>query len=277
MTWQAARVGPTPTPDPLVVVVVPTRDSAATLPACLLSVRAQRYPHACIVVDNFSADGTLEIAKSLATCTVQLGPERSAQRNFGARIFPAGIVGFIDSDMQLTSEVLEQVAVAVRAGGEAVVVPEVSVGTTFWARVKAFEKSFYAGCDNVEAARFFTTRRFQQLGGFDESLNAGEDWDLTLRARQAGCPVVRITASIIHNEGALGYWQSCRKKAAYAKGLRAFARKHGASGVKQAMRRPYLERPWLLLRQPGLGLGLILLKSGELSAVLTALVADLWS
>lgn len=89
--------------------------------------------------------------------------------------------------------------------------------------------------------------------------------------------MARITASIIHNEGALGYWQSCRKKAVYAKGLRAFARKHGASAVRHAMRRPYLERPWVLLRQPHLGLGLILLKFGELSAVLSAFVADLWS
>jgi hypothetical protein len=40
------------------------------------------------------------------------------------------------------------------------------------------------------------------------------------------------------------------------------------------MRRPYLERPWLLLSQPRLGLGLILLKSGELSAVLIAFIAD---
>jgi len=255
-------------------VVVPTRLSAATLAACILSINSQSYSCDCVVVDNYSTDGTFEIARGLATHAVQIGPERSAQRNFGAQELPSEIVGFIDSDMQLGPGVLEQVVAAIREGGDAVIVPERSVGTTFWARVKAFEKSFYAGADNVEAARFFTTRCFQQLGGFDDTLHAGEDWDLTIRARRAGYAVVRITASIIHDEGALGYLQSCRKKAAYARGLRAFARKHGASSLGQAMRRPYLERPWLLLSQPRLGLGLILLKSGELSAVLIAFIAD---
>lgn len=148
---------------PAVVVVVPTRTSAATLPACLASIKSQSYACDSVVVDNFSNDGTFEIARGMAGYAVQGGPERSAQRNFGARALPSQIVGFIDSDMQLTFAVLEQVVAAIRAGSEAVIVPEFSFGTTFWARVKAFEKSFYSGCDNVEAARFSQPDAFGSL------------------------------------------------------------------------------------------------------------------
>lgn len=263
--------------NPAVLVVVPTLAAAGTLAACLASIKSQSYACESIVVDNFSVDGTFELARAEATHAVQVGPERSAQRNFGAEACPSEIVGFIDADMRLSGDVLQQVAAAIHDGGQAVIVPEVSVGTTFWAKVKAFEKSFYPGQDNVEAARFFTTASFRQLGGFDESLDAGEDWDLTIRARRAGYAVVRIVAPITHDEGTLGYWQSCRKKAAYARGLRAFTRKHGGATLRQAMHRPYLARPWLLAREPRLGAGLILLKSGELSAVLIGAFADLWS
>ena len=50
-------------PSPLVSVIVPTKNSQATLGACLHSIKAQTYPHIeLIVVDNFSTDGTLALA-----------------------------------------------------------------------------------------------------------------------------------------------------------------------------------------------------------------------
>ena len=99
-------------PQPLVSVIVPTKNSAATLDACLQSIKNQKFsdsprykkdspsiPHfikgglggisefskilELIIVDNFSTDSTLEIAKKLTDKVFSKGPERSAQRNFG--------------------------------------------------------------------------------------------------------------------------------------------------------------------------------------------------
>ena len=50
--------------EPLVSVIIPTKNSARTIEACLRSVKYQDYKNIeIIVVDNFSTDGTQEIAK----------------------------------------------------------------------------------------------------------------------------------------------------------------------------------------------------------------------
>ena len=44
-----------------VTVVVPTKNAARTLAACLASVRSQTYPCRAVVVDNGSTDATVAI------------------------------------------------------------------------------------------------------------------------------------------------------------------------------------------------------------------------
>jgi glycosyltransferase involved in cell wall biosynthesis len=250
-------------------IVVPTRNSARTIERCLRSLRAQTVPCNVTVVDNHSSDETVSIAKGIADVVIDGGPERSAQRNRGARLSDADVVGFIDSDMVLSPGVVEAVLAQIRAGSRAVIVPEVTFGDSYWTRVRAFERSFYVESDSVEAARFYTRELFESLGGFDETLTGPEDWDLTVRARQITA-ITRITDVIKHDEGSLGYVEACRKKAYYAEGLRRYAAKHGMSALLTAGRRGYLRRPWQLLRP--LGIGLIALKLGEAAAVAWALV-----
>ena len=71
--------------EPLVTVVIPTRNSEKTLGDCLDSVSRQSYRNVEImVVDNDSSDGTREVAKRYTDMVFTMGPERSAQRNYGA-------------------------------------------------------------------------------------------------------------------------------------------------------------------------------------------------
>lgn len=139
--------------------------------------------------------------------------------------------------------------------------------------MRAYERSFYVGAEGVEAARFFRRDVFSSVGGFDLNLDAGEDWDLTIRVRRMG-RVARIEAMIDHDEGRVSYFALCRKKAGYAAGTLSFARKHGWQGLRQVTSRPYLRRPWrLAYPHPVLGLGVASLKAGEVIAVVTALIA----
>ena len=253
---------------PEVTLVVPTKNAARTLAACLQSLRSQTYPSWIVVVDNGSTDGTQLIAEAGADAVLTIGPERSAQRNHGAHSYPASVVGFIDADMILESSVVEEAVALLSSGAGSVIVPERTVGSGFWVGVRAFERSFYDGSDPIEAARFFTWEVYDSAGGFDEQLTGPEDWDLTDSARQVGL-VARTGAYINHDEGAIGYLDACRKKAYYAEGLRRYVAKRGMGALRQASRRPWLRQPSKLLNRKGAGL--IALKLGEATAVSCAL------
>jgi len=87
---------------PLVTAVVPTKNSATTLRACLEKLANQSYANLeIIVVDNFSEDDTQKIAKEFTKQVYKRGPERCAQRNFGAQKGKGEFLVFIDSDMEL--------------------------------------------------------------------------------------------------------------------------------------------------------------------------------
>ena len=262
LVYSACRVGHAE-----VTAVVPTRNSARTLEACLRSLKRQTVPCSLVVVDNHSTDATVAIGCRYADVVAIAGPERSAQRNIGASLTTSPALGFIDSDMILGPTVVEQALSALRAGSGGVVVPEQSFGEGFWAEVRTFERSFYCGSDPVEAARFFRRDVFETVGGFDEAMAPGpEDWDLTIRVRRVAT-VSRISAEIAHDEGRPTLWGACAKKGYYALGIRGFAAKHGIASMS-VLDRPYVRRPWVIFSQgPRLGLGLIALKTGEAAAV----------
>jgi glycosyltransferase involved in cell wall biosynthesis len=254
-----------------VAVVVPTRNSAKTLRACLESLRAQTHACEIIVVDNQSSDETCLIAEDLADRVLVRGPERSAQRNAGAALTSAPIVGFIDSDMILSTNVIAEVVVEIEAGSASVVVPERTVGEGYWAEVSAFERSFYLDDDFVEAPRFFPAEAFRRVGGFDEAMTGAEDWDLGLRTASLG-PRTRTNAEIVHEEGRVQFFNICRKKAYYAPGVALFVKKHGIGTMRDMASRRWLRQPRALANS--LGVGLVALKAGQALAMVGGLVAE---
>lgn len=245
-------------------VVVPTRNSARTLESCLRSIRSQSQPCTLMVVDNYSLDETPRIAAEFADLVISKGPERSAQRNAGVAATESPFVGFIDSDMELTDGVLGEVSKALLSGAASVVVPECTVGTGYWAAVRAYERQLYQGVGAIDAPRFFPRSVFLAAGKWDENMTGAEDSDLAVRTQDAG-PRISTTAGIIHDEGCVRYFAACRRKAHYALGIKRFIQKYGFSGFSAPGQRPWVKKPWLLMNP--LGVGLVVLKIGELVAV----------
>ena len=92
---------------PRVSIVIPTLNSARRLEVALRSIRAQRYPGKrveVIVADGGSTDATREIAASWG-CTVVDNPLVTGEAGKAAGLARATheIVGFVDSDNELTS------------------------------------------------------------------------------------------------------------------------------------------------------------------------------
>lgn len=265
---------------PRVTVIIPTRNSGHTIDRCLRSVRNQTYPNIeIIVIDARSSDETMVIVPEYAGIWVAYECERSAARNLGARLASGGYLLFVDSDMYLSSNVVKECVSAVgRVGDNAAVIPEVAVGEGFWTRCRAFEKESYRGDDSIEAARFFPRELFFALAGFDASLGpAGEDWDLTIRARQRGCKILRVNAHILHDEGRLTLNGTMKKKYYYGQHIRRFSSRYGKDSLKQLspLRRAYLRDIRKLVRNPGLALGLAALKTSEYFAAAMGLMKGL--
>lgn len=254
----------------LVSVVVPTHNSGATLQACLESIVRQTYQHIeLVVVDNGSTDATVEIAHAFTLIVQNAGPERSAQRNTGARYAQGQYLLFIDSDMVLEAAVIEQCIQLARTDSDVkgVIIPERSVGEGFWTQCKALERSCYIGDDSIEAARFFDRTAFEEVGGYDESLTGPEDWDLSQRIARLG-RLRRTGAFINHLEGRLTLRETMHSKFYYGKTFAHYMRKQPRDATQQfRLLRPAFVRHWRrLLAQPLLTIGLVILKTCEYGA-----------
>ena len=95
--------------EPLVSIVITTKNEEQNIENCLLSIKEQTYSNIeIILVDNNSKDKTIEIALNFTRKIFNKGLERSAQRNYGMNIIARGkYVMFLDADMILGPKTIE--------------------------------------------------------------------------------------------------------------------------------------------------------------------------
>lgn len=212
----------------IISVVITTKNEEKNIESCLESVRSQTFPQnqiEIIVVDNTSTDKTKEIAHKYTKKIFNLGPERSAQKNFGVEQSAGVYFLHLDADMTLGEYVLEECAEKVRNDENiiALYIPEIVTGENFFSRVRRFERSFYDGTA-IDAVRFIRKDKFLEAGGFDEKLYACEDWDLDKRIKKLG-KVGIIQAALYHNEEEFNLAKYLKKKEYYSKNLDIYINK----------------------------------------------------
>jgi glycosyltransferase involved in cell wall biosynthesis len=252
--------------------VVPTRNAARTLRACLASICRQRDADVeLIVVDNASDDETFAIANDFADIVLQHGPERSAQRNLGAKSATGSIVVFVDADMVLPQDVARDCVALLGPGSDpsvrAVVLPELAFGSGYLAKCRALEKELYFGDLSVEAARAFRIEEFLEAGGYDESLTGPEDWELADRIVGEGGVPVRAGGTVWHDEGRIELRRAFEKKRYYGRGLAEYVRTNKCMDHRRPGRRYAFHRRGLRvsISHPSRALGLAVLKTVEFS------------
>lgn len=257
---------------PLVCIIVTTKNEEANLRRLLKSLINQTYSKIeIIVVDNFSSDNTAKVAKEFNINFYQFGPERSAQRNFGAKQAKGKFLFFLDADMELTSNVVENCVMVIKEQKvDGVVVPEQSKWNNFWGEVKAFERSFYneKGDPITDAARFFKRTVFIKVGGYDEEITGPEDWDLPDRVREQGYKISRSTEKIYHHEQNISLISLFQKKFYYGLNAHRYLSKHNISVLSPKtvyFLRPLFYKSWFkLLKHPLLSLAMVCMLSVEL-------------
>lgn len=168
---------------PFVSVIVPAKNEEQFISDCLDSLLSQNYPselYEIIVVDNLSTDKTAQIvsAKGITVLTC-LSTTIGGVRNFGAKHSRGDILAYIDADcvapsFWISGSVRRLVDEGLSAvGGDALKRPEGSWVEQWWVLPishSVTEEFTLNGC-----SMFFYKRVFEDLGGFDESINASED------------------------------------------------------------------------------------------------------
>lgn len=205
---------------PEVTVVIPTRDRSTLVTThALPSALAQEgVAFEVIVVDDGSSDGTAAAVASLADPRVRLLRHEaargvSAARNTGIASARGEWLAFLDDDDLWSPGKLERQLAAARSEGaswtyaRAIVVganaePLYSHPLPDGATIaEALESGNVVpgGPSNVVAR----TDLVREVGGFDETLGQGEDWDVWLRLARAGRPAVCdevLVATLTHGE-----------------------------------------------------------------------------
>ncbi len=253
---------------PLVSVIIPTYNSCKTLAACLGSIKRQSHENIeLIVVDACSSDNTLQISERYGARAFLLSEERSPARNFGATQAKGEFLFFVDSDMELApSTIGDCVTICIRKNAGVVIIPEESIGDCFLARCKKMEKAMHRGLAYCEAPRFFRREVFEFIGGYDESLVIGEDFELTQRIRTAGFTISRCKAIIKHHEEYLSLRRIISKSYYYGKTLPTYARKAPSLAFRTSSPLHFFRNLSLLRKEPVCFAGLCSLKLVEYAA-----------
>jgi glycosyltransferase involved in cell wall biosynthesis len=253
----------------VLTVVIPTLNAGSTLGACLEALeRSSEVLSGIIVVDGGSADDTIDVARSFGVTVVTNDRGTSLQRNRGLGLVVSRYVLFVDADMVVPPKpIFEGLWILERASRvTAVVLPEISTGRGYWARVRWLERSCYVDCWWMQAARLFRTDAIRTIGGFDASLYAGEDWDVDQRIRQLGF-VAQTPSSLYHWEGQPTLRSLLDKKEGYTGSLPAYRQKWPQRASLQlsplARANVLFQHSTLLMQHPLLSTGLGILGVGE--------------
>jgi len=172
-------------------VIIPARNEAERIGACLESICTASQPYAgqaeIIVVLNRCTDSTGDIARKYGACIVNDDNRNLAKtRNTGARHATGDVLVTIDADSRMAPNMFEQIdntlSTGKYIGGGVPIRPErLSLGIFLTGLIAL---SFMPG---LSAGLFWCYRNdFQAMGGFNESLLVGEDVDFAKRLRTYG-------------------------------------------------------------------------------------------
>lgn len=182
---------------PLISVVIPVYNGEKTIRETIESVLNQTLSNLeIILINDGSQDSTLKIVSSVKDFRVKTFsyPNKglSASRNRGISQAAGDYIAFIDADDLWTPDKLEAQFNALQAN------PQAAVAYSWTDYIDEFGQIFCQGSHFNYTGDIYTKllvtnilesgsnalirkQVFTEVGGFDESLRAGEDWDMYLR------------------------------------------------------------------------------------------------
>jgi glycosyltransferase involved in cell wall biosynthesis len=195
--------------DPLISVIIPTKDRPHRLALALASVAAQTYAECeVVVVNDGGMEATTQVDRYRAEFRrparyVDLQPNRglAGARNTGIAEAAGEWIALLDDDDRFQPDHLARLIAALRAQPTAVLayddvlieiedggaddVPPHVIGTCRFGR--SYDQAIFDQDDFIApSSMLFSRAGFQAAGGFDTTIPLCEDWDFLLRLRNHG-------------------------------------------------------------------------------------------
>jgi GT2 family glycosyltransferase len=248
-------------PPPFVSVIVPTFRRPEALAVTLGALAGVEHPadrHEVVVVDDGSGDETPEVVARYPGVRFVQQENRgaAAARNHGARIARGELVLFLDDDIVVEpSHLARHLLVHARhpralVNGEWKFAPATiaALRATAFGRYRlTLEEEFRRGattealddgyllCSVIPSQDLSLPRElFWEIGGFDEDFPAAgaEDQEFSLRARDAGCVLLRDTSiRLLHNDSRVTLEAFCRREERSARTVPYLARRYPEAAV----------------------------------------------
>jgi glycosyltransferase involved in cell wall biosynthesis len=249
---------------PLVSVIIPTFNSEKQLPICLESIKKQIYDNIEIIIaDGYSTDKTIEIASQYGAKIIQKKSPFTPRRNYGATKASGEIYYHMDSDMMLPKELVETAVKQIVDGYDGVIIPQRFGGEGFWGKCKELEVLSSTNNDKLKICRFMRKKVFDAVGGYDESLEAGEDWDITQRIEK-NYRLIRINVYVTHGWGKYELSKWIGKMYYYGKTVKKYQDKHKTYSKYQWSPLRFFSLDYkMLMHDPLHTCGIVFIKSCE--------------
>jgi GT2 family glycosyltransferase len=200
-------------------VIIPARNAASTIEACLIALGQQTVtPREVIVVDDGSTDETADIARRMgADVLTQDHAGAGAARNKGVGAASSELVLFTDADCTPERDWVERLVEAMEDGivvaARGVCESEQREAIARFAQLEYDEKHRrlgrrrYVELVSTDSAAY-RREALRAFGGFDEAFVASEDQDLSFRIVRSGHKIVFAPAAVVlhrHRPTVLGY------------------------------------------------------------------------
>lgn len=195
-----------------VSVIIPALNEEEMIGECLDCLDQSEFfrnSFEVIVVDNGSTDRTMEIACSYSSrfkviVLQKIGVNISALRNLGAVEAKGEILAFLDADCLVPRDWLTNATRQLQSEETGIVGGNISIPHDSRWVARAWYGVGYAPKNGevsyVPSGNLLVRRsRFFQVGGFNEDLKTSEDFDLCVRARTAGFPILAVAEmAVVH-------------------------------------------------------------------------------
>jgi len=269
-------MGKKPRSDPLVCITLPLSQDADPwlLDICLQSLASQTYRkfEVLVFVSEASPPELMRTVASFPFAVLYEGSlTKSAARNFLGEKARGEYMMYIDVDMELSPRVLEEcVTAASDLGAAAVVCPQKEAPTkSFVGMCRALEWELISRDLAGGNPYFVRSSTFEDVGGFDESLDLLDDWGFTLALEAEGIRLHRVASPILIRDTTNVREAFMRKyrRGRYVPGLVEKFPEVPQLHFTRRFLSAYIKNWRLLIRSPIHTLGLAFLKCIDISAL----------